>query len=301
MITLNRSIDLLKTKISSNIKCYGILGFPLSHSLSSFMHNTAYKKLNINAEYFPFEITNSEFKKYFQLLIDLGISGFNLTIPFKEEVIPLLDEITDEAKTIGSVNSVDILNGKTKGFNTDIIGFSKPLEKYAEILQHEAVVIFGSGGSARTILYALIKNFKFPVITLIARNSEKANILLDEAETWIKGRTTLNFVNLDDHNDAGEYIWESKLLVNCTPIGMKNTNSEFSPKILRFLRPGQVVYDLNYNPAIPQLLMNSKSKGGITIGGIEMLYLQGAEAFKIWTGKEMPGKILDLLRKKLKN
>ncbi|MFC1556709.1 shikimate dehydrogenase [candidate division KSB1 bacterium] len=288
------------TAISRGKKVYGVFGSPVSHSLSPFMHNESFRLKRIDAEYIAFHVDRKELKAAVDAVKREGISGLNITLPLKEEVCSLLNSITPEGKNIGAVNTLDFNESGIKGYNTDVGGFNEPLRNTVQPIIHEDVTVFGGGGSARTVLYTLLKRYPFPKINLITRSEQQGNELLDEAENWKKYQTILEWCGFNDIKKAAEVLWESRLLVNCTPIGMKDYDGEFPEKIVRFFRPGQIAYDLIYTPYHTTFLNAAEQRGAQTIHGLEMFIHQGARAFRIWTGKKMPVKpITQLLQQKL--
>ena len=296
----SKSLKQLRSAIKSGKKVYGIFGSPILHSLSPLMHNEVFKLKNLDALFLSFKVDKIELKEALAIVKNEGISGLSITLPLKENIIDLLDNLTPDAKRIGSVNTIDFKNKKLKGFNTDLQGFLNPLLKYIEPIKYESVAVFGSGGAARTVLYALLRNGIFPAIRLISRNAETSNRLLDEAEGWKKHPTMLEWVNFDDLSHYSEAIWESRLVINCTPLGMKGFSGEFPATLSRFFRPGQVAYDLIYSPLRTSFLVEAEKRGALILSGLDMLVGQGAKAFRIWTGKVMPQeKIKDLLATKL--
>ncbi len=280
-------IKVISDKVESGIKIYGVIGSPLEHSLSPLMHNESFSVNDINAEYFLLPVNPKELEEFIYVSKNAGLSGLNVTIPHKESVLPLMDKLDPTAKSIGSVNTISFNKAGSTGYNTDVHGFLSPIRKYIKLIKYENVVIFGSGGAARAVFYGLLRNYDFPNILLTSRNSEKANILLDEAETWKKGATTLHYLDFDNSNKIGEMIWESKLVINCTPLGMGSNPENFPPSITRFLRPGQICYDLVYNPIETEFIKTAERNGAITVTGLDMFVKQGAKAFKIWTGEKM--------------
>ncbi|MCP4726659.1 MAG: shikimate dehydrogenase, partial [bacterium] len=263
---------------------------PISHSMSPFMHNETYRIKSIDALYIPFEVPAAELENCLSLTSDAGISGLNITLPLKEAVVQYLDELSPEVKKTGAANTISFRNGRLKGDNTDIDGFLGPLKQHKELIKYESATIFGSGGSARAVLYALLRDYNFPYIYLIARDRKKADKLLNEAELWKKGQTFLEYRNFNESTAAADAIWESRLLVNCTPLGLKN--SSFPAGITRFFRPGQIFYDLIYNPLRTPFLAEGERHGGLTVSGLSMFVEQGAKSFRIWTGIVMPRKAL---------
>jgi len=282
------SLDQLREARKTGKKVYGIFGSPISHSLSPLMHNEVYKLKDLDAMFLSFKVEKAELNEAINIVKNEGISGLSITLPLKENIIDLLDEISPDAKKIGSVNTIDFKNNRLKGFNTDLQGFLNPLLQYIEPIKYESVVVFGSGGAARTVLFALLRNGAFPAIRLISRNAESSNKLLDEAEGWKKHSTMLEWVNFKDFTHYSEAIWESRLVINCTPLGMKGYSNDFPGSLSRFFRPGQIAYDLIYSPLKTTFLVEAEKRGALTLSGLDMLVGQGAKAFSIWTGKVMP-------------
>lgn len=295
-----QSLKQLKAGIKSGKKVFGIFGSPISHSISPLMHNEAFTLKKLNALYIPFEVEESNLKKSLQIVRDEGVSGLNITLPLKQVVIEYLDDITHDARRIGAVNTVIFNDDKIKGYNTDVDGFIAPLKKYIEPIRYENVTVFGGGGAARTVLYTLLSNYRFPHMTVITRNPARGNILLDEAESWRKHQTVLEWTGFDNVPRYSGVIWDSRLIINCTPLGMQGYGEEFPRKFVRFFRPGQVAYDLIYTPPKTLFISEAEKRGAVTISGLDMLIIQGAKTFKLWTGNVMPvEKIREILIKKL--
>ncbi len=280
----------IRPEIESGKNVFGLFGFPVSHSLSPLMHNKAYNLTNIDAVYLPFSVDVPDLELALKEVFDSGLTGLNVTIPLKEHIEQYLDDISPEAAGIGSVNTIHFANGKRKGYNTDLEGFLTSLREHVKPIEHEQVTVFGSGGVARTVLFGLLHNFNFPQLTMITRIEDKkqAENLLDNAEKWKKGSTMLDWVELNNSAELGEHIWESRLLVNCTPLGMKSFKQDFPDYCTRFFRPGQIAYDIIYTPLRTSFIQNAEKRGALTLSGLDMFIHQGAQSFKIWTGIDMP-------------
>lgn len=279
-------------------KVFGVFGSPIAHSLSPTMHNEAFRLNGIHAIYLPFHVKREELGEGLRIVKEADISGLNITLPHKSAVTEYLDDMTGEAKAIGSVNTITIKDGTLKGYNTDITGFIAPLKESVEAIKYEDVVVFGGGGAARMVLFALLHHYTFPKIALFTRNPQQGNQLLDEAEYWKQHGTMLEWVNFNDTKTAAEYIWESRLIVNCTPLGMSGYPEEFPISLARFFRPGQIVYDLVYNPFRTSFITAGEQRGAVVIHGLSMFIQQGAEAFRLWTGTDMPVKHVSAVIKK---
>jgi 3-dehydroquinate dehydratase/shikimate dehydrogenase len=278
--------DLIETyrvkELDEQTEIYGIVGNPVAHSLSPFMHNAAYKIHNLNAVYIPFEVKNlDEFIKRFirkeTQEIELNFKGFSVTIPHKQTIIKHLDFIDETAKKIGAVNTVKVVDGKLHGYNTDAQGFIEPLKNSYGDLREAKVAILGAGGVARASIYSLKK--EGAEVVIFARDLVKAKSLASEFQVELKEfpKTKTNFNNFD-------------ILVNTTPLGMKGKFENETPLLAAQIKNVKLVYDLVYNPFETRLLKEAKSVGVPTIGGLAMLAAQGAAQFKIWTGKDAPMK-----------
>ena len=234
-------------------KIYGLIGKDIDYSFSRNYFNSKFKKLQIlENEYINFDLKNiSDFKK-----INLSnIYGFNVTIPYKESIIHLLDEVSDEASIIGAVNTIKIINGKLKGYNTDYIGFSKSLKNK----KYYRALIFGSGGACKAIQFSLMKlNIKFKVVS----RQKKAHFI--------------NYDNLEKE------IINSDLIINTTPLGTyPNVNDKIQIPY-ELINKSHTCYDLIYNPEKSSFLLECESQGATIKNGLEMLELQEEASWDIW-------------------
>jgi 3-dehydroquinate dehydratase/shikimate dehydrogenase len=274
--------DLIETyrvkELNERTEIYGIVGNPVSQSLSPFIQNTAFKFHNLNAVYIPFEVKNlNEFIKKFirreTREIELNFKGFSVTIPHKQAIIEHLDSVDETARAIGAVNTVKIEGGKLYGYNTDAQGFIEPLKNAYGDLRGAKVAILGAGGAARACVYALKK--EGAEVVVFARNVEKAETLADEFQVKLKELTKIDFNNFD-------------ILVNTTPLGMKGEFENETPLGAAQIENVKLVYDLVYNPFETRLIKEARTVNVPTIGGLAMLIAQGAAQFKIWTGEDAP-------------
>lgn len=271
------------TKTSSKI--YGLIGNPVSNSLSPLMHNAAFKHLGIDAEYRLFELKEEEVAPFLKALTDKNIFGLNVTIPYKAKVIPLLDKVDKEAGAIGAVNTIFLRDGKSEGFNTDGAGFLKHLSEDLKFApQGEKIVILGAGGASKAVAFYLAKAGVKSIVLF--------DIYKDKTETLVKELKN-NFPAVDikaAESVAALGIPSADLLVNTTPIGMKESDS--SPVDENLLGKNTLVYDLIYNPAETKLLKAAREKGTKTANGLGMLLYQGVLAFEIWIGKKAPVEVM---------
>ena len=273
-------------KISGNTKVYTVIGNPISHSKSPNMHNAAFQKLGINACYVPLAPEYTQVEYICDLIRSSKICGSNVTIPYKEEVMKYVDVLTDEAKLIGSVNTLYSIDNKLFGHNTDGLGFSRSLLiDNGFDAQHKSALILGAGGASKAICSKLCSN-NIATLNIFDIDNERAIDLKKHLDNF----SFVSKVNTIAHQDVDTIASNSDLIVNCTPIGMKNDDPELiTPE---FLSGGQFVYDLIYTPAKTKLLESAELKGAKIINGLDMLAYQGAESFAIWEKVDPPYKIM---------
>jgi shikimate dehydrogenase len=265
------------------MKVYGIIGHPIKHTMSPAMHNAAFKALGIDATYVPFEVSAADLKAAIKSLISLGVCGFNVTIPHKAACMEFLDKIDESAQIIGAVNTVNIKKGKLIGYNTDGRGFLRSLKDDLGITPKEKnFFITGAGGAARAVVSVLVHNGANSVV-IVDKIKEKAVELADK----YSGSGLVKW--LDYKQDWAPYIKKADLLINASPVGMKD--SDPSPVNVNLLHRNLSVFDLIYNKHT-KLVKAAKAKGINACGGFGMLLYQGVFAFEIWTGKKAPVAIM---------
>ncbi|TLU58583.1 MAG: shikimate dehydrogenase [Chlorobium sp.] len=269
------------------IKILGLLGRAVDYSYSPLIHNTACKLLSLPYYYTVFNIAESNLlADAFRGAKALGIAGFNVTIPYKKEVVPFLDELSREAAAIQAVNTIVNNNGKLTGHNTDIAGFAAPLLPYRESIKGRTVALFGAGGAALAAIEAFSEFFDPKEILLFVRDPKKAETLLEKSGYEQKLPITIM------RSDDPEKTRECQLIVNATPIGTRGRDNgagnTIIPPELALLHRDQIVYDMVYNPLDTPLLQAARLAGATTISGIEMLIGQAERSFFLWTGMKMP-------------
>ncbi|OUJ18334.1 Shikimate 5-dehydrogenase AroE [Methanonatronarchaeum thermophilum] len=270
-------------------KVYGLIGDPVSHSLSPQMQNTAFKTKKLPHTYHLFHVKKQNLKKAIEGAKALNLGGLNVTIPHKQKALKLCTETSEEAVIAGAVNTID-LKEKIHGYNTDIIGAKKAVTQPKK--HYEKAVIVGAGGAARGVCIALKDNAK--QITIINRTPKKAREL---SELLQKQNTKSSYRPL---NKLSQELSNADLLINSTPVGMyPNTNKSITTK--ENLHKDLIVFDLVYRPIKTKLLKQAEEVGAKTINGVEMLVQQGAESFKIWTNREPPtDKMREAVHRELK-
>ena len=241
------------------MKQFGLIGYPLSHSFSKGYFSEKFQKESIfDCQYdiFPLE----KIEDFVELCAQhKNIVGLNVTIPYKEKIIPFLDELDDEAKAIGAVNTIKFTNGKMIGYNTDCFGFEMSLKPLLKA-HHNSALILGTGGASKAVEYVLKKlgiSFQY-----VSRTKSSTSISYNDLNSFI--------------------IQHSTLIINSTPIGMY-PNVDIAPNIPYDAITNQhLLYDLIYNPAETQFLTKGKIRGAQTKNGLEMLYLQAERSWEIW-------------------
>ncbi|MEZ5365857.1 MAG: shikimate dehydrogenase [Bryobacterales bacterium] len=269
-LSATRMRDLYQAhKRSRNTKIYGVIASPVAHSLSPALHNRSFRRRRMNACYLPFLVEEDQLDDFLALAKFLDVEGFSVTIPHKQAIVKLLDEIDELSKRIGAVNTVYRKDGKLCGTNTDVVGVIKPLEKRITI-QGSRVLVVGAGGAARAAVFALAD--KGAEVTVAARNAAKAKALAKAA-----GVKTAAWDKL-----AGQSY---DALIQATPVGMHPNDSEnlFPEEI-----PAELVFDMVYNPLETALLRNARQQGKQTIQGLEMFLEQAMAQFQLWTGAKAP-------------
>ena len=274
--------------ITSKTKALGIFGHPISHTLSPVMHNAVIKALGLDMAYLPFEVKPPNLKEAINGIKSLGIIGVNITIPHKESVIRFLDDISEEARLVGAVNTIVNKDRKLVGYNTDGSGYMASLkEELGFNPKSKRIIIIGAGGAARGILAALATQ-KPKSITVANRTLSRAVSLIKTFKG--KFRDT-RFEAIDLDNNMLKMSFNSvDLLINTTSVGMKQGKTLKIP--LETLPKIAIVSDIIYNPLETLLLKKAKKIGLTTHGGLGMLVHQGARSFKLWTGMDAPMNVM---------
>ncbi len=277
-------------KISGTTKIIGILGNPIKHSLSPRMQNAAIAAMDLNYVYIPLEIT--DLPKAVQGLgaID-SVVGFNLTIPYKQEILPLLNQITDIAKVVGAVNTVKRTDEGWIGTNTDVYGFLTPLKKMDRNWQDCEVVVLGNGGAARAVVAGCFE-LGCEIVNVVGRNELKLRKFEQEFSPKIFGQSAKK-LQVHTWSSLDKLLARAELVVNTTPIGMVVSSSLplISPltiEQINIISASAIIYDLIYTPRPTKLLQLAQARGLISVDGLMMLLYQGAMALEFWTGQLAP-------------
>jgi shikimate dehydrogenase len=271
--------------IDADTKLVTLLGHPVEHSLSPLIHNTAFQAQGVNAVYVATPVRPGDLAEGIAGLKALQFWGANVTVPHKEEVRALLDDVSERAAAVGAVNTIVCEDDGLRGDNTDVDGFLTPLVDTAgETLQDAPMLIFGAGGAARAVVYGLLARYAPAQLTLVARRPEQAETLAADFAAY----DTQDALRVTTFEDAGDAVRESRLLVNATPLGMApDTDGTPWPDADDFT-PDHVAYDLVYNPEETRFLQDAAAQGATILGGLDMLVGQAAAAYEQWTGQDMP-------------
>ncbi len=274
-----------QNKFNHNTKIIGVIGHPIKHSFSPLIHNIAFEISGLNFIYLPFDVPSNSLKDAMKGLVALGIKGFNVTLPLKEKILPLLKDVSEEANIIGAVNTVVNDDGTLRGYNTDVTGIVESLNPYKEELAGAKVSVIGTGGAARSVIYSLIRTFKVGQINIINRTEQTAESLKEYFSVKMIHR------EFKAHSlvppDLVETFRNSKLIVNTTSMGMYPDIDDSATTIKDSFMKGQIVFDVVYNPVKTKFLKLAESQGATTITGLKMFVEQGAKSFELWTGEPM--------------
>lgn len=266
-------------------KWYAVIGDPIAHSLSPFMHDTWFDEHGIDAAYIPIHVEPSQLEKSFEAMKTLGISGFNITLPHKQSIVPFLGKLEESAMQMNAVNTVNFDGTQYIGSNTDGDGFVRsllvqPVDKASKVL------LIGAGGAARGIAYAL-KRAGFSDVTITNRTFRRAEELA--AETGGSAVTL---------KDSEEGLAEFAILIQTTSVGL--ATGEALPISLEQVKAGTLVADIIYNPLETPFLKRAEEKNCVTLNGVGMFVYQGAIAFEKWTGIQPDTeKMIKLITEKL--
>ncbi|MDP2718984.1 MAG: shikimate dehydrogenase [Dehalococcoidia bacterium] len=266
----------------------GLIGYPLSHSISPVFQQAALDFYGLGVRYVLWETKPGELESRVDDIRRDGYIGANVTVPHKESVIKFLDNLSGEAADIGAVNVIVKTGKKLEGHNTDVQGFLLALTQDGGFVpEGKTAVVLGAGGAARAVVYGLMKS-GIGSLAVINRNADRAETLVGDLAGFRKPGQSIIACGTGEEQ-AARFLGGCSLLVNCTPTGMKGSASEKELPVTKEMLPrNALVYDLVYNPVETPLLKLAKKSGEKTIGGLPMLIYQGAASFELWTGKKAP-------------
>ncbi len=257
--------------LTGRAEVYGVIGYPVKHSLSPVFQNSAFSYLGIEAVYVPFEVKPGDLKEAVLGLKKAGVRGLNVTVPHKESVLEIADRLSEDVKAIGASNTLVLSEEGIEAYNTDWLGFLKAVEEIVS-LEGRRVLLLGAGGSARAVAYALkCKNCRVYVWN---RTYERAERL---AESF----------GLEPVESPEKALKDVEIIINTTSVGLDGKGTLFDYTLIE---PEHTVIDLIYTDT--PLIRTAREKGCLYQNGFPMLVYQGAESFRIWTGCEPPLKVM---------
>ena len=271
-------------EIDGKTRLYGLLGNPVSHSLSPFIHNEGFRLLSINARYMTFLVEEKDLGSTLSTLRKIGVGGLNLTMPLKEAALPLCDSLSKEAKLSSSINTLVFSeNGEMIGCSTDGIGFFRALEAENGAVKEKKLCLMGLGGAGKAILSRAVYT-ELSEIRLLQRASsiEKNRPFIEKIEKETGKKILLGSYEAD----FSEFLEKSDILVNASNVGMREEAS-LIPEV-KLLHKGLFVADCIYHPFETKLLSQAREAGLRYMNGLPMLFYQAVEAFRLWTGKSFP-------------
>lgn len=281
-------------------KYIGLIGYPIKHSISPFFQQAALDYYQLDIRYEAWETAPAQLQDIVNDLRRPQNIGANVTVPYKETVLPLLDEVDELAGSIGAVNTIVKKADRLVGSNTDAYGFIEVLDKEGHFdPEGRKVLILGAGGVARAVCFALVQR-KVASLAITDGIFERASALAEDLMNYTKriSASPRELKTEIDHLRWKKLSWASTLnncdlIVHCTTIGMKDSPQEGqSPLSLEVIPKNALVYDVVYNPWPTPLLKLAQRAGANTLGGLPMLVYQGAASFKLWIGREAPVDIM---------
>jgi shikimate dehydrogenase len=277
------------------VKQVGLIGYPVAHSRSPQMHNAAFREIGFDAGYTLWETPPGTLSERVASLRASDMLGANVTIPYKEDVLPLLDECNVLASRIGAVNTIVNRNGRLIGYNTDAPGLARALAECPGPpfdMRGKDMVILGTGGAARAAAIALIDDGARSV-SILGRDKARIDALLQHlrslaVETQIHGA-------LFESPEVKTFLQAANLVVNATSVGLKSNNDPLLIDV-NLLPVGSLVMDMVFNAGLTSLLQSAQAHGCFVMHGLSMLLYQGTLAFELWTGRDAP---VEVMRKTL--
>lgn len=276
--------------ITGKTKLLGVIGDPIEHSLSPVMQNAALKHMGLDYVYLPLQVITADLGVAIAGFNAIGLVGFNVTIPHKQAILPLLSEISADARVVGAVNTVWHTDSGWIGTNTDVKGFIAPLQRYNRDWSQTIPVILGNGGAARAVVVGLTQ-LGCTEIHVIGRDVQR---LSQFQQSWVDAPLPIT-INVHRWEQLPQLMAKADLVVNTTPIGMypQVEQSPVDDAAMQQLKEGAIAYDLIYTPNPTQFLQQAQQQGADIIDGLEMLVQQGAAALEIWVGQAPP---VDIMR-----
>lgn len=283
-------------EITGHTKLYGVLGSPISHSISPQMHNEAFRQLGLDCVYLAFEVGIEGMPTAVEGLRALNVQGFNVTMPNKNVMATLCDRLSPAAEIIGAVNTVVNDNGVLSGYTTDGTGYMRAVQSAGYNIIGKKMTLLGAGGASTAVFVQAALDGVSEISIFSRRNSkfnERAKNIINKLKNYTDCK--VNLYPLEDEARLRKEISESAILTNGTSVGMAPNVNESLIQDASMLHKDLIVSDIIYNPRETKLLSLARECGCPAFNGLNMLLYQGAEAFKLWTGQDMP---VDIVKEK---
>ena len=264
----------------------GVIGDPITHSLSPAMHNAAFNHLKLDFVFLAFRVKAAELENAVRGMRGLGIRGLNVTMPHKAAVTRYLDEVDSTVKFLGSANTVLNEGGKLLGFNTDGVGALQALRENGVNPDEKKLLLLGAGGAAKAAAFSLAQEAE--ALCILNRAPEKAKELAGALNRMFGTKVVSDVLS---PSTIQKNLHDADILVNATSVGM-HPNISQSLVATQWLKPNLCVMDIVYNPVETKLAKDAKAAGAKVISGVEMLLYQGAASFEIWTGRVAPIEVM---------
>lgn len=276
-------------EISGRTGLFALIGTPVGHSKSPVMYNYSFEKLDLDYRYLAFDITVDKVKDALSAIKTFNIKGANVTMPCKSAVTEYMDELSPAARIIGACNTIVNEDGKLVGHITDGVGYVRNLKENGVEVKGKKITIMGAGGAATAIQVQCALDGAREISIFNAKDDfyKRAEKTVENIKKEVP-ECVVNLYDLDDIEKLYEEIESSDILTNATLIGMKPYDNETNIKDVSVLRKELVVTDVVYNPKKTKMIEDAEANGCKAIGGLGMLLYQGAEAFNLYTGLEMP-------------
>ena len=264
------------------IRDSAVIGDPIDHSLSPTIHNAAYRQLNLECTYIAYKIPTGELKSGIESLKSIKISGFNVTVPHKIEIMKFLDDVDESCKLIGAANTIVNDNDSLKGYNTDMDGFLEPIKNRDISIKDSNILLIGAGGASRAIITGFAKEHA-KKITIINRTIQKAVELTKFSQNLALESETIPIEECEKLDESFDFI------VNASSLGLKKESNIVPSKLMN---DETVVYDIVYKPVNTELIKEAKKQNAQIIYGYEMLLGQATRSFEIWLDEKAPYEIM---------
>lgn len=281
--------------VTGKTELLGVIGNPLSHSISPELHNTLSSYLGINAVYVPLKVDDGKLEDAINGLKALDFKGFNITIPYKSDIIKYIDKISTEASLVGAVNTVRNIDNKLYGYNTDVSGFVTSFKEEAGTsFYKKKVAIIGAGGAARAIAVGVAYDGAKKITILnrtLSKAAQIADVIKNNISPYKEYPKYVEYYQLSD-NICSEILRQADIIINTTSLGMYPDIDQMPVEGLEEFLSDQIVYDVIYNPAKTRFLELAENRGCKAINGLGMLIYQGIKAYEIWMDMVIPGEII---------